>query len=69
MHKNIQTEDFKRVRIGIDKNPLYDTKDYVLSSFSKEENTLMEPVFKKTSKIIEDFKNDMEFIQIMTKNN
>lgn len=66
---NIQTKDFKRVRIGIDKNPLYDTKDYVLSSFSKEENKLLAPVFVKIKEIIEDFKNNTEFIQIMTKNN
>lgn len=66
---NIQTKDFKRVRIGIDKNPLYDTKDYVLSSFSKDESKLINPVFVKIKEIIEDFKNNTEFSQIMTKNN
>lgn len=66
---NIQTDNFKRVKIGIDKNPLYETSDYVLCSFSKEENTLIEPVFKKVSDIISDFKNDIDFVQIMTKNN
>ncbi len=66
---NVQTKEFKRVRIGIDKNPLYETKNYVLSSFSKQEKAKIEPVFEKVSIIIEDFKNDVDFIQLMTKNN
>ncbi|MCD6482448.1 MAG: aminoacyl-tRNA hydrolase [Candidatus Izimaplasma sp.] len=66
---NIQTQEFKRVRIGIDKNPLYETKNYVLSSFSKKEKQIIEPVFEKVSNIIEDFCNDVDFIQLMTKNN
>ena len=66
---NIQTEEFKRVRIGIDKNPLYETKNYVLSSFSKKEKELVEPIFAKVSEIITDFSNNIDFIQLMTKNN
>ncbi len=66
---NIQTEEFKRVRIGIDKNPLYETKNYVLSSFSKNEKTLVEPILIKVSEIITDFNNDVNFVQLMTKNN
>ena len=66
---NIKTEDFKRLKIGIDKNPLYDTKDYVLSSLSKEEKKLIEPILHKVSTIISDFRDEVEFIHIMTKNN
>ncbi|MCK5387776.1 MAG: aminoacyl-tRNA hydrolase [Candidatus Izimaplasma sp.] len=66
---NIQTEEFKRVRIGIDKNPLYETKNYVLSSFSKKEKALVEPILIKVSEIITDFNNDVNFVQLMTKNN
>ncbi len=66
---HIKTEDFKRVKIGIDKNPLYDTKDYVLSSLSKEEKGLMKPILEKVSTIISDFRDDKEFINIMTNNN
>jgi len=66
---NVQTQDFKRVRIGIDKNPLYETKNYVLSSFNKQEKALIEPTLVKVSNIITDFDNNIEFIQLMTKNN
>ena len=66
---NIQTEEFKRVRIGIDKNPLYEPKNYVLSSFSKKEKALVEPILIKVSEIITDFNNDVNFVQLMTKNN
>jgi len=66
---NVQTEEFKRVRIGIDKNPLYETKKYVLSSFSKKERAMIEPVLEKVAIIIRDFNNNKDFIQLMTKNN
>ncbi len=66
---NIQTQNFKRVLIGIDKNPLYESKNYVLSSFNKQEKALIEPILVKVSDIITDFDNNIEFIQLMTKNN
>ena len=66
---NIKSEDFKRLKIGIDKNPLYETKDYVLSSLSKEEKHLINPVLDKVSTIISDFRDEVEFVQLMTKNN
>lgn len=66
---NLKTEEFKRVRIGIDKNPIYETKNYVLSSLSKKEKIVMEPIYEKVSNIITDFSNGVEFVQIMTKNN
>ena len=66
---NIKTENFKRLRIGIDKNPLYDTKDYVLSSFSKEEKKLINPILEQIESIIVDFSSNVDFLQIMTKNN
>ena len=66
---NVQTQNFKRVRIGIDKNPLFETKNYVLSSFNKQEKALIEPILVKVSDIITDFNNNTDFIQLMTKNN
>lgn len=66
---HLKTEEFRRVRVGIDKNPLIETKNYVLSSFSKKEMEIMNPVYNKISEIIEDFKNNKEFTHIMTKYN
>jgi len=66
---NIQTDEFKRVRIGIEKNPLYEAKDYVLSLFSNPEKEVINPVLDTVSDIITDFENDIDFLQIMTKYN
>jgi len=66
---NIQTDEFKRVRIGIEKNPLYETKDYVLSLFSKPEKEVINPVLDIVSNIISDFGNDVDFLNIMNKYN
>ena len=66
---HLKTEEFRRVRVGIDKNPLIETKNYVLGSFSKREIEIMNPIYIKISEIIEDFKNNIEFTHIMTKYN
>jgi len=66
---HLKSENFKRVKIGIDKNPLYETTDYVLSSLSKQEKDLIEPIFTQVVNIINDFSNDVDFVQLMTKNN
>ena len=66
---NIQTDEFKRVRIGIEKNPLYEAKDYVLSLFSKQENEVIKPVLDIVEDIISNFSKNVDFLQIMTKYN
>ncbi len=63
------TQEFQRVRIGIDANPLIETKDYVLGKFSKEERKALEEVFPKVSNIIKEFKNDKSFTLIMNQFN
>ena len=39
---HVGTDVFRRLRIGIDSNPLIETKDFVLSKFSKEEKKLID---------------------------
>ncbi len=63
------TQEFKRVRIGIDANPLIDTKDYVLGKFSKQERKELDNSIEMVSNIIEDFKSNQEFTLIMNKYN
>ncbi|AIO18283.1 Peptidyl-tRNA hydrolase [Candidatus Izimaplasma bacterium HR1] len=63
------TQEFQRVRIGIDSNPLIAAKDYVLGKFSKEERTDLNKALTKTSEIIEEFKNSKEFTIIMNNYN
>ena len=51
----LQTENFKRLKIGIGKNKQYDTKDYVLSKFSKEEIKDIELIQNNVCRIIDDY--------------
>ncbi|BAW18361.1 aminoacyl-tRNA hydrolase [Mycoplasmopsis bovigenitalium] len=41
---NLPNNDFKRLRIGIGKNPNYELKDWVLSNFKLEEMQILERV-------------------------
>ena len=66
---HIGSQEFQRVRIGIDSNPVINAKDYVLGKFSKEEKKILEEALTKSLEIIEAFKNDSEFTLIMNKYN
>jgi len=63
------TQEFQRVRIGIDSNPLIETKDYVLGKVTKEETKVLQDTFPKVVGIIDDFKSNMSFTLIMNKYN
>lgn len=61
--KNIDTHigaNYMRVRIGIDKNKMIDTADYVLGKPSKDEQKILESEFQKIAEFIPFlFKNDL----------
>lgn len=52
---HLGTQEFKRIRIGIGKNKLIDTKDYVLGKISKEDQTLFEDALQRASHAAVDF--------------
>lgn len=66
---HLKTQEFKRIKIGIDQNPLIETKDYVLSKFSKVELKEIDDTLHTVSNIIDDFKNNQDFVNIMNKYN
>ncbi|PAT02647.1 aminoacyl-tRNA hydrolase [Candidatus Izimaplasma bacterium ZiA1] len=66
---HIGTQEFKRVRFGIDKNPLFETANYVLSEFSKSEMDVVKKTITITKDIIDDFVNNVDFKNIMNKYN
>ena len=66
---HIGTDEFKRTRIGIDSNPLIESKDYVLGKFSKDEFKVVKEAVNTTKAIIEDFKNSKSFTIIMNNYN
>ena len=61
------TNNIKRVKIGISKNP-YDLVDYVLGKFSKGDLNIINEMFEKNSDLIEDFVS-LTFDNLMSKYN
>jgi PTH1 family peptidyl-tRNA hydrolase len=57
------SQEFPRIRIGIDKSPIIKVTDYVLTKFSKHEQPLIIKTISSALSIIEDYvKNDLEYI-------
>ena len=66
--KYLNSNDFTRVKIGISHNKDMDTKDYVLSKFSKNELDILNKSFDIVNNIISDF--SVESVQeLMSKYN
>ena len=63
---NIKTQEFKRIKIGIDKKGA--VIDYVLGKFSKMELDEISKVLFNASNIIDDYLSD-SFINLMSKYN
>ncbi len=67
-HKNIasllKTEEYKRIKIGIDRNSQYSVVDWVLKKFTQEELIELESSIQKAIAAIEDFINDVDFYKI-----
>lgn len=68
IENNIKTKDYKRIKIGISRNPVINTADYVLGKFSVEEMDKIVSVVSKMPGIIEDFLN-ISFERVMSKYN
>ncbi|MDA3931621.1 MAG: aminoacyl-tRNA hydrolase [Tenericutes bacterium] len=67
--QHLNSQDFNRIRFGIDKSERVDMKDYVLSNFSKTEFKTLKDVLIDMDRIIYDFKMDINFDEIMNKYN
>ena len=66
--QHLGTQQFPRLRIGIDKSPIIPTVDYVLGKFTKEEEERLESVIKRSVQCAEDF-TSIKFVDLMTKYN
>ena len=64
----IHSENFKRIRIGIEKNPLIETADYVLGKVEKDKQQLFDDSIEKASQAAIEFITD-ELEKIMNKYN
>ncbi len=61
---NIKTQEFPRIRIGIEKNPLILTSDYVLGKVEKEKRPLFKSSIEKAALAAIDF-IDLPFDKVM----
>ena len=65
---NLKSEEFKRLKIGISKNKEYDTKDYVLGKFSKQELEILNNNNEKILNVLNDYFK-LPFSDLMSKYN
>jgi len=63
---HLHTEEFKRVRLGIDVEHPVSSKDFVLSKFPKKDKKPIEEILIKTMQIMDDFMQEKPFEKIMT---
>lgn len=66
---NLGSENFNRLRVGIDKADNKEMKDYVLSDFSKSEITTLDDTMITVTSIIDDFIIGERFEEIMNRYN
>ena len=65
---NLNTENFKRLKVGISNNKDIDTKNYVLGNFSKGEKEIINSLYDTVNNIIDDYL-EMDFDKLMCKYN
>ena len=65
---NLKTKEYRRIKIGISNNKKIDTKDYVLSKFSKEEKNSVDNTISKFPAIFKDYM-ELSFDNLMNKYN
>lgn len=61
---HIQTEEFKRIKIGIDRNEQIPVMDWVLKKLTEEERSLIQPSLEKVGEAVEEFIKGESFYKI-----
>lgn len=68
IEQHLGTKEYKRLKLGISNNKEIDTKDYVLSKFSKSDNELLNEVIFKANEVLDDYLK-LDFNSLMNKYN
>ena len=68
IEQHLNTNNYKRLKIGISNNKNIDTKDYVLGRFSKEDMNELNNFIKLAPNVLEDFIT-LSFTNLMNKYN
>ena len=61
---HVGTQNFKRIRVGIDKHPQIPVVDYVLGRFTKEQQSLIEDGIQKATQAVQ-MMLDKDFVAAM----
>ncbi len=64
---NIGTDNYKRIKIGIDRSKVIPVIDWVLKKLTNEELEAVKPAFEKASDAIYDFISGVDFYKIASK--
>lgn len=65
---HLKSDQYKKLKLGIGNNKEYDTKDFVLGKFSKEDKIIIEESFNKVVDIFKDYTTN-DFTYLMNKYN
>lgn len=68
IENNLQTNEYKRIKIGISNDKNEDTKDYVLSKIPNEDKKKLKETIETVSNIVLDYIN-VPFVDLMCKYN
>jgi len=68
IEQNLDTQNYKRLKIGISKDSAKDTKDYVLGTFTKQEKETIDELKDTIYNVIHDFLK-YDFEELMSKYN
>lgn len=63
----IKTEEYKRIKIGIDRSPVIPVVDWVLKKYTNDELATLAPTFDICSDAIYDFITGVDFVKISSK--
>lgn len=70
-HKNIalhiHTEEYKRIKIGIDRSPVISVVDWVLKKFTEDEMAVMNQATELAADAITEFIKEEDFVKIASK--
>ena len=69
IEKELNTNEYKRLKIGISNNKNIETKDYVLGKFSKEEREVLNNSCNVINSVIKDFINDVDVEKLKSRYN
>ncbi len=64
INENLKTQEYKRIKIGIDKSSVIPVVDYVLGKFSQDDMITIDQKIEKIISALDDFISDVDYKKI-----